>query len=842
MVQSPMVQLLAIGCMIFCCTLFTASAPAAETLAPASERFAVPDATESPDFQRHVVPLLGRLGCNARSCHGSFQGRGGLQLSLFGYDFGLDHRSLTADAESAPGRRINPSEVAQSLILRKPLQEVDHEGGQRFDVGSWEHHLMRRWIESGAKQLKQPRELSHLDVEPSEIVFRSDSGPAPIRVVAVWEDGAREDVTPLCRFRTNNDSIATVDQDGRIRSTGAGDTHVIAFYDNGMVAVPILRPREELVAELLPGAVSGDPRSGDPRNGDPRNGDPRNGDPRNGDEATEASRGIDPFVLAKLRKLRIVPSPICTDTEFLRRISIDLTGTLPTPDEVTTFLEDDSPDKRTDKVDELLQRPAYAAWWANKLCDFTGCNPNQQAELGQETSVQWYMWVYSRLVENMPFDELVRRIVLAQGRTSGQTYQEYAEQTSAYFRGDAVTDFSQRETMPHYWTRRSMQEPDQAAQAFAQNFLGIRMQCAQCHKHPFAPWTQHDFKEFTRFFSPVKFGVASESETQYRSLAKQVGLNVRKPDGEAIRNETLRQARRGKTIPWRELYIKPRSQPEAISLLRTGMVTLAEQDDPREPIMRWMTDPKNPYFARAIVNRIWAGYFHVGIVNPTDDLTPANPPSHPELLDWLCDRFVAQGYDMKWLHRQIALSDTYQRSWKPNGTNREDRRNFSRAIPRRIPAEVVYDMIKQSLVSTDKLDEVRTDLTRRAIGHLSMRLAGTHAMRVFGKPDRVVNCDCERVNEPTLLQSMYLQNDPLVDQMLESSGWLREIAEREDQFDKVGKQALVQAAWLRTVNRPPTASETERAIRYLDDDNSSADGLRDLMWALMNTKEFILLK
>ncbi|MDF1842699.1 MAG: DUF1549 and DUF1553 domain-containing protein [Rubripirellula sp.] len=814
--------------LVLFCAPFASLIGAAETIAPANERFAVAEVAETPDFQRHVVPLLGRLGCNSRSCHGSFQGRGGMQLSLFGYDFRLDHDSLTAAGQSEPGRRTNSNDASKSLILRKPLNQVEHEGGQRFEVGSWEHHLMQRWIEAGAQQKAKPRELSHLDVAPREIVFQADSGSVSIQVVAVWEDGTRENVTPLCRFRTNNDSIATVDQDGQIRSTGAGDTHVIAFYDNGMVAVPILRPRLSVDASPDLGAASTLGGVGSL--------------PGEATSAEETSRGIDNFVLAKLQKLQVDPSPICSDTEFLRRVSIDLTGTLPTPGEVTAFLADDSAAKRTHKVDELLRRPAYAAWWANKLCDFTGCNPNQQAELGQETSVQWYMWVYQRLIENMPYDQMVRRIVLAQGRMGEQTYEEYAEQTSAYFRDQVPADFSRRETMPHYWTRRSMQEPEQAAQAFAQNFLGIRMQCAQCHKHPFAPWTQKDYQEFARFFAPVKFGVAPDAELEYRSLAKQVGLNVRKPAGEAIRNETLRQARKGRTIPWRELYIKPREKPETISLLRAGQITLAEHADPREPIMEWMIDPENPYFARAIVNRIWAGYFHVGIVHPTDDLTPANPPSHPDLLTWLSDQFIARGYDMKWLHREIVLSDSYQRSWKPNETNREDRRNFSRAIPRRIPAEVVYDMIKQSLVATDKLGEVRADLTRRAIGHLSMRLAGTHAMRVFGKPDRVVNCDCERVNEPTLLQSLYLQNDPLVEQQLESSGWLQEIAEKKGQYNAAEKQSLVREAWRRPVNRPPNAIEIARALEYLDKGDSMTVGMRDLLWSLMNTKEFILLK
>jgi hypothetical protein len=548
-------------------------------------------------------------------------------------------------------------------------------------------------------------------------------------------------------------------------------------------------------------------------------------------------------VLAKLNKLGVVPSEVCTDTEFLRRVSIDLTGTLPAPQEITAFMESSDSNKRAKKIEELLERPAYAACWANKLCDFTGCNPTQQAELGQETSAQWYMWIYQRLHANMPYDELIEGIVLAKSRDENQSYDEYAALVSSYFRNDGAVNFAKRETMPHYWTRRSMQEPEDAAQAFAHNFLGIRLQCAQCHKHPFAPWTQDDFKEFSRFFETVKFGVEPQSVNRYRELARQVGLNVRDDNGSAVTTEVLKQAARGKTVPWRELYFRQRDKPASLDLLRSGSVKLEGNDDPREPMMRWMKQSDNPWFAKAFVNRVWASYFHVGIIDPPDDLNPANPPSNPALLDWLVSGFVQQDFDIKWLHRQIVSSDTYQRSWKPNDTNRDDRKNYSRAVPRRMPAEVVYDSVKQSLAGSDKADEVRTDLTRRAIGELSMRLAGTYAMQVFGKPDRVVNCDCERVNQPTLLQSIFLQNDPLIDQRLQDSGWLEEISQQQESTgNQLDTEQLIETAWLRTLSRLPTPPEKTRALEHLATADSMTDGLRDLLWALMNTKEFVLIQ
>jgi hypothetical protein len=334
--------------------------------------------------------------------------------------------------------------------------------------------------------------------------------------------------------------------------------------------------------------------------------------------------------------------------------------------------------------------------------------------------------------------------------------------------------------------------------------------------------------------------VPADSQTRFEQLARQVGLAQGGIYAGTIRPENLKHARAGGTLPWRELHSAERAGPATLSLLRSRVINLAAAEDPRWPILQWMLEPKNPWFARAIVNRVWAGYFHVGIVDPPDDFNPANPPSNPQLLDWLAASFVERGYDLKWLHRQIVSSDTYQRSWKPNETNRDDRRNFSRAIPRRVPAEVIYDGLKQVLAASDRLDEVQNDLTRRAIGHSSMRFAGTYAMQLFGKPDRAVNCDCERNNQPSLLQAIFLHNDPLVQQNLDASGWLEEIATAERAGQPAKRQELIRIAWLRTFSRPPEPAEIQRAEAHLERAESLTAGLRDLLWALINAKEFIL--
>ena len=845
------------------------SGKAVEEYASVELHFTQPDSSSVPDFQKHVVPLIGKLGCSSAKCHGSFQGAGDFRLSLFGFDFQKDHAALLGEASSEDENRVNLTAPQKSLILLKPTRQIKHRGGEVIKKDSWEYNLLRRWIEAGAKgakmliseknvssskpafseegitfftekilplfenncyechgnnqskgdfQLKSREDvllggasgepaivpgnveksllieavrhtdpdfqmpperkleadeirdleqwvaqgapwpdtsdlapaqtankLKHLHFEPSEILFSNTGDSVQIKVVAEWDDGVRENVTSLTRFLTNDDAVVEIDESGLATSIGKGDTHIVALYDNGIAAIPVLRP------------LSGDHPKID---------------------VTKYSNPIDRLVGEKLNKLGITPSAICSDTEFLRRVSIDLTGTLPSPDEVLAFIADQAADKRPRKIEELLERPSYAAWWANKLCDFTGCNPTSISSLlevaredGYVKATRWYDWIYEKIASNRPYVELVEGIMLADlSRGSG-------------------------DGMPYFWTRQSLEEPKDTAMSVAHSFLGIQLQCAECHKHPFDQWTQNDFADFSNFFdSPMlKTGRKKRSSSSASADEKE------------------------------------------LSLLRSHRVTIRDED-PREPIMDWLKREDNPWFARSFVNRVWAGYFNVGIVEPTDEFTPSNPPSNPALLDWLARGFVKSGYDMKWLHRQVVSSETYQRSWRPNKTNRDDLRNYSRAIPRRIPAEVIYDAMKQATAKTDQLEKVRTDLKRRGTGHLSMRRAGTHAMKVFGKPDRAINCDCERVNQPTLLQSIFLQNDPLVRMRLDNSGWIDEVGEssRKDFL------RLINEAWLRSVNRLPRPEEVARAKQHLSSTPSTEEGLTDLLWALMNTKEFIL--
>ena len=787
---------------------------AGETIASVRDRFSSPASADVvPDFQRHVVPLLSRLGCNGRACHGSFQGRGGLTLSLFGYDFAADHAALTDIGNSAAGRRVDSASATESLILRKPSEQVEHEGGRRFEVDSWQYRLLQRWIESGAENVVERHTLERLRVFPEELSWRSgdladgQASPIRLRVEAVWSDGTTEDVSDLARFRTNNDAVVAVDRAGQVRAIGHGDTHVVVFYDNGIQSIPAIvqaKPRDDLVWPDDPQPTA-----------------------------------IDRWVNARLRKLGIVPSAICTDAEFLRRASIDLTGTLPTPQETLAFLADESKHKRSKKIDELLARPAFSAWWATKLCDFTGCNPRQQAELGQESAEQWYMWIYQRLLENRPYDEIVEGILVATSRPAGQSYADFAREMSAYLNESTGKSFSARATMPHYWSRESVREPQQKALAVAHSFLGVRLQCAQCHKHPWDQWTQRDFEQFSEFFVDVRFGVPQANREEYDRIARAVGLNPKRKEGVRLTDAQVAVAREGRSLPWREVFVAESPRSRSLELLRSGAVTIEGGADPRQALMQWLREPDNPWFSRAMVNRVWASCFHAGIVDPSDDLNPANPASNPELLNWLAEEFVRQEFDLRWLLGEVTRSATWQRSCVANASNRDDRRHFSRAIPRRLPAEVLYDGIKQAVCGSEEHETVRRDLTRRAVGHLSMRMSGTYAMHVFGKPTRSLACDCDRVNEPSLLQAVFMHNDPLLHLLLGESGWLGELRQVTDPSE-AELQAWVDEAWLRALSRPVTRAERDRALRHLNQAKSPAEGMEDLLWSLVNTKEFLL--
>lgn len=821
------------------------------TLVMGASQEAPDTAVKEPSFRRHVIPLLSRAGCSARECHGSFSGQGGFRLSLFGYDFEADHKQLTQDSDGGEGEvRVNLGEPAKSLIVMKPTLQMKHKGKERIKKDSWEHQLLLQWIVNGAKDdPEKAGEFDRLEVLPTEIVFKNPGEKAQLKVLAHWKDGTVEDVTRLTRFRSNDDSVSVVSETGMIECRSKGDTHVVAFYDNGVAPIPVMLPVSEYTGTKYP--------------------------------PVRTATKVDELVVTKLRKLGILPSELCTDAEFLRRVSLDVAGTLPTPDEVTKFLADKSPDKRAKKIDELLDSLGHAAWWATLLCDFTGNSARQiftegAPNLNGEFARQWWEWIYRRVAKNEPYDKLAAGIILATSRSSsGQSYKDYALEMASYLRSTNPADFAQRETMPYFWARKNVQKPEDRALSFAHAFLGVRIECAQCHKHPFDQWTKTDYVQFQQFFEPVRYDsdlrrdddvnyVTATKELRAATGSKAVGMKAQEEQGQEIR----RRIETGEVIPIHEVYIATRSPRSTTArqnaqayagrvltpkLLGGDNVLLSDYADPREPLVQWLRSKDNPFFARAFVNRVWASCFHRGLIEPSDDINLANPPVNSELMDFLANAFIECGYDMKRLHRAILNSDTYQRSWRPNATNELDDRNFSRFVVRRLPAEILLDAMTMATASADRQHPFAADIANREIGPnvaafgladpIGNRNIADYALTTFGKPARETNCDCERSTVPTLLQSLYTRNDPELLDRIESGktpAWITELrnASSSQKLNGSGLDRVIAEVFLRTVSRQPTTEEVQKARADIAAARDPVDGVRDLLLVMLNTREF----
>ncbi|MGV2339042.1 MAG UNVERIFIED_CONTAM: DUF1549 domain-containing protein [Planctomycetaceae bacterium] len=432
-----------------------------------AQRFAAAEVAEVPDFQKHIVPLLGKLGCNGRACHGSFQGRGGFRLSLFGYDFATDHAELYG--------RVDTETAAQSLILQKGLMEIQHEGGQRLKPGSWEHHLMRRWVQAGAPpRIQDPPTLVKLDVTPAEILFSAAGQQQPLTAVAVWSNGVREDVTALCRFQTNDDQIADITAGGLVTAAEPGDTHVVAFYDSAVVPVPVIRPVTPQYGDQYPQVA--------------------------------APTKIDELVVQKLRKIGVLQSDTCTDAEFLRRASLDVTGTLPTPAEIREFLAGSVPRQTLPQNRRTAGTTGLRRLVDHKDLRYHGQQRRQaeQRHPGTGRSLQTMV----RMGRETPFARTCRGTASSRelcwptAAIPGETYQQYCENVSKLYHkdGPGASGYAERQGLAHFWARQNFQSSEDRVIAFAYTFLGTRIQCAQCHKHPFDQWTQDDFKQFEGFF------------------------------------------------------------------------------------------------------------------------------------------------------------------------------------------------------------------------------------------------------------------------------------------------------------------------------------------------------
>jgi hypothetical protein len=818
------------------------------------------------DFERHVMGLLSRTGCNAGSCHGSFQGKNGFRLSLFGADPAADHAALTHDLL---GRRINLLDPDRSLLLLKATGQVAHGGGARFAPGSQHYRMFRDWIAAGTPRQPGSGDVVEMTLTPNEYAIIDPGKVGSVRARARFSDGSEEDITHLCDFRIRDDAVAAVQAPGVLRGNRPGDSALVVTYRGHVRALRVLVPAP---------APAGAPGAKPPE-----------------------VNYIDREVFAKLRLLRITPSELSGDAEFLRRVTIDTIGSLPSPDEVRAFLADTSPDKRTKKIDALLAHPLHAALWATRFSDITGNNTNALNNTGPsaaQASQMWHDWFRKRVADNVPYDEIVHGVLCATTR-DGQTHQEWmkdiekvmkeaevpevkGKKASAPSTPALVAAYPNRPSLDLFWKLGVNPTLEQFGERTAAAFLGVRLECAQCHKHPFDRWTQTDYRAYANIFGQVAVGVAPETLAALGGDKGKVAIKGKIGKGGGFLSEVY-LGRKMRALPppnfvpvikevvgdKKKRAILEQAPPPLLPRALGGPMIAAEPGrDVREALFAWMRAPENPWFARSFVNRVWAHYFGFGIVRPVDDFSPANPPTNARLLDALARDFVASKYDIRRLERRILESRVYQLSSTPNETNRSDLNNHSHSYVRPLLAEVVLDVLGDALGIPEDFGPDAPP-GRRAIEVGSIRLGSldaSYALRVFGRSERSQPCDCERSTEPSLPQTLYRMADPVVLRKLGTAvpgegkvkgggvvlGKGKAVLKgRLGSLLTSGKtpEEILDQLFLATLSRFPSKTEKDHFARYLQGRKPGKGPLTALereqvctnaLWALINTREFIV--
>ena len=711
-------------------------------------------------FGTEVVPVLTRLGCNSGGCHGKATGQNGFRLSLLGFEPEFDYEAIVRESR---GRRLFPAAAEQSLLLLKGTAQMPHGGGKRLDAGSDDYQILLQWIREGASPPRSDDpQLERIELTPAEQILSPDT-KLQLTVRAWFSDGTSRDVTRQSVYQTNEPDIATVDADGCV-TTGSkpGLVAVMARFgekiETFQAALPFVRDTEHalVVAEKL-----------------------------NALEQTLGDAAIDRLLLQQWRRLGIVPSGLADDTAFLRRVSIDICGTLPTVDEINAYVSDNRPDKRQRLIDRLLDRSEYASYFSLKWGDIL-----QNRGAGYSTSQQragttlFSAWIRDSLADNKPYDQFVSEILTASG--------------------------SQSENPPTLWYRTVRKSPEYV-ESVAQAFLGVRIQCAQCHHHPSERWSQTDYYRLAAVFARVgrKGGFA---------------------DAEVPTDEVIFVSDKGSVV-------HPRTgEVLAPAALGSDVFRLDHHVDPREQLAEWMTQPDNPFFARTMVNRMWAHFLGRGIIHPIDDARSTNPPSNPELLDVLAADFVASGYDIKQLIRSITNSYAYRLDSVPTDGNAEDTQLFARFYPRRMSAEVLLDGISQVL-----------DVPTQFASGAGMFPTGTRAidlpdenvpaafLDIFGRPGRMSACECERVDAPALTQALELVNSAEIQRKLtEATGFAHQIA-----LTETSNSDRATRIFLRTLGRAPRTEELKISVDYLDGQSDPQEACRSLLWSLLATNEFL---
>lgn len=702
-------------------------------------------------FDLDVQPILTAKGCNSGPCHGKARGQNGFQLSLFGFDSEFDYDSLSKNAR---GRRVFPAAPDRSLLLQKAIALLPHGGGQRIDPNSPEYETLRRWIETGLpRKVEGEPQLVKVEVTPNEKYLKPDE-TAQLAVTATYSDGSKRDVTRLSQYQSNETGVVAVDAAGLMKASPIpGEATIMARYMNLIATCNVAIP--------LPGTVPDEVYSRLPR--------------RN---------FIDEHIWAKLKTLGIVPAEPVDDARFLRRVSLDLIGRLPTPDEVRSFLADSDPNKREKVVDQLLERPEYADHWAGKWADLLRPNPYR---VGIKAVLNYDHWIRDSFRKNKPYDQFVRELVTAQGST---------------WRNGAATMF------------RDRREPDEITTMVSQLFLGIRLECAKCHHHPFEKWGQEDFFSFAAYFARVGH--------------KGTGLSPPISGGE----EMILTAKSGSVKhPLTQVVLDPRP---LFSIASVTAAAPTEPDvDPRESLAAWMTSDENPFFAQVMVNRVWADLMGRGVVEPVDDLRATNPPSNAPLLVALADHFRQQKYDIKQLLRTITRSHAYGLSSTTNERNSADTRNYSRHYRTRLRAEVLLDAFADITGIPDSFSAMPPD--SRANQIWTTRI-GSIFLDTFGRPNPNQDPPCERNADTTVTQTLHLMNAPQLHQKVTSDkGRAAALA-----ASTLTPDQIVEELYLLTYGRFPDAEEREIGRRvFAEKDISRRRATEDLLWALLNTPEFM---
>lgn len=803
-------------------------------------------------FSRHLVPLLSRLGCNAGTCHGSVKGQNGFRLTLFGVDPALDHHRIVREFD---GRRLDFQNPDASLLLLKATARIPHEGGKRLAVDSPEYRLVRSWIAAGAP-LDRPELSTSPRLSATGLLTLQPGQSGRLKITATFADEATEDVTRFCSFEARDGTIVQTEPDGTVKALAVGDTIVIARYRGDPVMAHI----------LVPAQAKGDDFP-----------------------AVRPNNFIDDHVLAKLKSLNIRPAELCDDATFLRRVSLDVTGALPTPDEVRAFLADNANDKRIKKIDELLARPGYAALWATKFSDIL--RPTQfdaKNGLGENASTRrTYEWLRARLLENIPYDVLTERILLATS-ADGRPAAEWVAEVQAQLAEDAAKEpdlksYAGRRSLDLYWQRPSAAGV-KGALAIAHSFLGLRLECAQCHRHPYDVWQQDDLLSFANFLMPIGGSGGTPSPEvakaaddlvkeakDLREEAKKLAADAKdKKDAskdDAARLKDLIKSKNDraqqldtavKRLKGTEVRVLAKAPPASVSstlgsqksdtlrLLGDKQPTkIAPGDDPRAALMAWLRLDNNPYYGKALVNRVWAHYFGRGIIDPPDHLSPFNPPTHPELLAELSADFVKHGYDLKHLHRRILTSRTYQQSAQTNASSKHDQANYASFSIRRLSAEVMVDAVNHATLGKETFPpEFFVPAGAKAVevagstGLENKKATLHYAFHIFGRPVRSpdVQCDCERDPAVTVVQALFLANHPSIQAKISAAdGRVAQIAKEHAEPAKA-----IEELYLWTLSRPPTDAEREVCLGYLKSSPTAARGLEDVMWGLLNTREFQL--